>query len=417
MLVRLATVRRKLGATTPGKILGQMIVVSALAGLLAVGSVLVGLAAASSANSIQNNHAALIVSARTVQTELARANAAAAATLLDGSDDWDVQRNDYDEALRAGAQALESAIAAAPDDDEALHEQLAVLTAAVPRYTGLIEAARANNRQGFPAGAAYLDEATALLETEIFPLTDSLANQAATSYRSEYDRHQGPISVAVGLLIMATLMLLWYLLRTQIWMARWFRRTVNPAVLATTVVVAGALLVNILLFVSSWAGLKEAREEGYDVLRQYLDIRTNSLAARADESRFLIARGAGESFEITFRQRADLVESALASEGPEAATSVSQWNEYRTHHERVVALARQGEHSTAVDEASDAGRRFVAFDEQIQELAANRRLHLEDQTASVANNWRLLSLIGPILAVIAAALALWGLQQRRAEYR
>ena len=36
-------------------------------------------------------------------------------------------------------------------------------------YTGLVEAARANNRQGFPIGSAYLREASSLMQTSLLP--------------------------------------------------------------------------------------------------------------------------------------------------------------------------------------------------------------------------------------------------------
>ena len=36
-------------------------------------------------------------------------------------------------------------------------------------YTGLVEAARANNVQGFPIGSAYLREASSLMQTKLLP--------------------------------------------------------------------------------------------------------------------------------------------------------------------------------------------------------------------------------------------------------
>ena len=41
---------------------------------------------------------------------------------------------------------------------------LAAVADSVQRYAGLVESARANNRQGFPVGAAYLDQASAALQ-------------------------------------------------------------------------------------------------------------------------------------------------------------------------------------------------------------------------------------------------------------
>jgi hypothetical protein len=44
----------------------------------------------------------------------------------------------------------------------------------LPVYSGLVESARANNRQGFPIGAAYLRQAATLSTTTILPAADRL---------------------------------------------------------------------------------------------------------------------------------------------------------------------------------------------------------------------------------------------------
>ena len=230
-----------------------------VAGLLA--SFVVGYRVADT-RQIRNESAPAIVNARQAQASLAEANAAAAVAFLAGGVENPAQRQIYEDSLAAAAAELESAARLVGDDDEA-HEALASMTAALPRYAGLIEAARANNRQGFPVGAAYLTSATALLQDEIYPDTDLVANRAAARYRDAYDSQRG-LGLALGVVATATAVVLGVVLvAAQAQLRRRFNRVVNgPMILATllTVILAGWLGIG---FANHSSHLAVARTDGY----------------------------------------------------------------------------------------------------------------------------------------------------------
>ena len=114
-----------------------------------------------------------------------------------------------------------------PADEQALSRLNEELVA----YVALIEDARANNRQGFPVGAQYQRTASATLRADALPLLDNLVT--ANAQRAESQMGVWPIAIlaVAGSVALAALVL------AQVWLARRFRRRVNPGVVAATVVV------------------------------------------------------------------------------------------------------------------------------------------------------------------------------------
>ena len=76
-------------------------------------------------------------------------------------------------------------------------------------YTGDMELARANNRQGLPVGGAYLRKASGELRLTTLPIVDELVSANSTRARDAMDAHHPwlvllPTLVAVALLFAAT---------------------------------------------------------------------------------------------------------------------------------------------------------------------------------------------------------------------
>ena len=240
--------RRRFLATTPGQLRAESIavVVSALlAGLL---TSLVVADQAASTRRIADEAQPAILSARQIQTSLAEANAAAAAGLLVGGVDDPALRTTYDESLRTATEALEAStrLAAGPtatgstDSDPGTEERVQTpLSANIVDYGGLIETARANNRQGFPVGAAYLTAASELLENDVYPQTDRIANDAAGRYVDAYNRQRG-LALGLGIIAIALIaVVVLMLVYVQFQLRRRFNRVLNLPLLAATIVAAG----------------------------------------------------------------------------------------------------------------------------------------------------------------------------------
>jgi hypothetical protein len=85
--------------------------------------------------------------AQEVYRALQDADATAASAFLSGGLEPSQLRERYEKDIAQAQAALSVATASSPD-------LTATLAAQLPVYTGLIETARSNNRQGFPVGAA-----------------------------------------------------------------------------------------------------------------------------------------------------------------------------------------------------------------------------------------------------------------------
>lgn len=426
------TLRQRLAeltTTTPGRLRVESVLLVALALITGLFTAWVVNGRLGATNRIAEENVPVIVSARQVQTGLAEANAAAATAFLAGGVENADQRQLYEDSIAAVGRELENAARLTGDDAEA-HEALQTLTSGLPVYSGLIEQARANNRQGFPVSAAYLNAASRLLDEQLFPATDVVANRAAERYRSAYDDQRGVSLVlalaAVGLNLLVVLFLARLLLQLQ----RRFRRTLNLPLLA-------ALAVAVAL--TGWLGsglarqsshLAAARTDGYQGTRLYLDTRGAAFGAKADEARYLLARGAGQAFEDDFLARAgqfdDLatrIDDHVAATGGATARSdadatTSAWERYTQAHAALIEQDAKGERAAAVTAAlEEATPAFAAFDDASATALDHQQGEFAfemDQAAGALGGLRVGVLLGVVLLAAAGA---YGLQQRINEYR
>jgi hypothetical protein len=327
---------------------------------------------------------------------------------------------------------LEGATRLVGDDAEA-HEALQTLNVALPRYAGLIETARANNRQGFPVGAAYLNSAARLLEDEVYPATDIVANRAAAGYRSTYDHQRnlgliyGAVAVALNLVLMAYLAWLLSHLRRR------FRRTLNLPLALALVVATGLCGWLAYGLANQTSHLEAARTDGYEGTRLYLDARGVGFGAKADEARFLIARGAGQGFEDSFQGRAALIDGTWAnieaharSSAPADATrnyttGFDAWAQYLTLHGEVVTADTSGDRAIAVSLALEDGdtafSAFAAFDEATGAALDTNQTQFRAEMDRAEGALGGLRYGVPLAMLLVAAAAAYGLQLRINEYR
>src|SRR6185312_15363134 len=107
----------------------------------------------------------------------------------------------------------------------------------LPVYTADVEAARANSRQGFPIGAAYLRQAAALMTTTMLPAAEHL--YAAEAFRLGDNYRTGTSSASLVALGVAIAVALVPLLLAQRYLTRISRRVFNLPMLIATVALAG----------------------------------------------------------------------------------------------------------------------------------------------------------------------------------
>ena len=179
-----AWVRDRL-ATTPGR----LVLVSIL---VVVGAVLFGAIATGAeqsreraAQAARSQTEPLLVHAKNLYTSLSDANATVATGLLSGGVETDANRSRYLADLRIATNAL-SGSPANRGRRQPRRSRLNTIADQLPLYSGLVETARANNRQGFPIGAAYLRQAVPLSTASMLPAADRIYRTEAQRLNDDY---------------------------------------------------------------------------------------------------------------------------------------------------------------------------------------------------------------------------------------
>ena len=405
-------------STTP-RALRLMLVLTALAAVLF--GVFAQQAASLQARAAQEarEQAAQLIGVQDVRNLLVDANAIAANTFLVGGLEPAEQRTTYVDNLAEASSRLTELASTQPEDAETL----ATIATKLTTYSGLIEQARANNRQGFPVGSAYLDQASAqLTDPDEGILTDlnGLVTRGADRVAASYDTVRFSVLLLIGSLAMLVL-----LIGAQIWLARRTHRYLNRPLATATALL---LLVGIggAVVLGSIGGRAAAvRADPYQATLVVSQALTAASDAKSLESFTLIKRGSGAALEAMFQAAATDARDRLQG-GVEAGvvdgalvTELNAWLDLHAairaeddggNWDRAVLLATSTEPDSAnvaFDAFADDARAAILAD------ATTTRTELDDGSAiSSIASWILLA------AGLAGALLAWrGVAQRLEEYR
>lgn len=417
-----------LARTTPG-------VLTALALVLVVAALLAGLFTALSVqrrgqaiDDLAIRSGPLTAAAQEIYRSLSDADATATGAFLAGGLEPTETRQRYEADIAQASNALAIAVAARePADVTATDSPLARLAGQLPVYTGLVETARADNRQGLPLGAAYQREASNLMRTQLLPAAQELYQSEADELAADQDRAS---SVPWAEILLA-LLVIGLLIVAQGFLRRRTNRVFNAGLLVATAAAVVSLVWVLIATVSAMNDVDDSRTEGsaqVDVLAQ---ARIATLNARTDETLTLVARGAGSAYQDDYvkvtQQLTGLLERAgSVATDPEvdrridaASTDAEAWT---VAHTGIRAADDSGDYVTAVQRATDAGATGAAgiFDRLDSDLrgAIDRTrdafgAEVNDASRSLAGAMAAVT----VLAVLAAAGAAAGIWRRLKDYR
>ena len=359
---------------------------------------------------------AQLVRVQTIQTSLVQADAEATNAFLVGGLAPPTQRAIYDEAISSVGRLISEAAGAQPADAETLGEVNAALT----DYSDRISLARANNRQGFPVGSAYLRQASVVLRQQILPDLQDLteANRVRTSQAFAAAGSAGTrmaVAIIVGLVV---------LLGGSLWLALRTHRAINVPLAVAVVSVLVVLVFGGLLMSIAQAKARDVRATSYTAT--YALARASVLAydAKSQESLGLIARGnaaAAEAIRMTDTEQAQMWYEVGRDAGADtdAAAQLSAWADV---HGQVRDLDDAGDWDAAVALATtvDSDGSNAAFDRFTQSSAQA----LDGQATAAADGlafahtalvWA--GWVTLLLGIVAAVASWLGISQRLAEYR
>ena len=160
----------------------------------------------------------------------------------------------------------------------------------LPIYSGLVETARANNRQGFPIGAAYLRQAVALSTGSMLPAADLVYRAEAKRLAQDYST--GTSTATLVTFIAASAVALLLLLLAQRYVARVSRRILNIGMLVATVAVAAVSVWGVVGLLNEQNSLATARQNGSDSVEVLSAATVMQSRAQSDLSLSVVNRGA-----------------------------------------------------------------------------------------------------------------------------
>ena len=401
---------------TPGRMRAFLILAAAM-------SVVFGLAAAQgfsqSDGSLERAQAntAQLVRIQAIHTNLVSANADATNAFLVGGLEPPEQRAHFVNSMAAAAGLIADAASAQPAD----REVLGALNKTLITYEGLIEQARANNRQGLPIGSQYLKDANSVLQDDSLPLVKALVEANEKRVDAEFDGiSKGTIWILVGGLLSLVVFVI-----TLRWLARRTHRYLNLPIAAGAALVLLTTVIGGVSLASASGAAKDTRNSEYERTLALSRARIAAYDARSNESLTLIARGSGDAFDKAYNTAAAEVDNQLGKSSGTTDGLQQAWAEYKQVHSKVREADSSGNWDGAVVMAvggekagtNDSAQTFAAFDaSSSQQLTASSDAVAGDLT-DARDGLPPIGWLGVPIGIVAALLVAWGMSQRLEEYR
>jgi len=374
----------------------------------------------SSENRAVNSAEHLVVNVDELYHSLADADATAATALLVGPVAPARLTDQYDTDVTQAENALAEASRDLAGDDRA-SAQLEKVAAQLPTYTALIATARADNRLGYPVGAAYLREASGFLRGTVLPEVKAVADEETAAQDSAQNAVSGtPVwLLVVALLAVLALVRVWYVLSGIT------RRRLNVG-LAAGALLAAATVAWALVATSSAAGSAHSAESDFGKVTALLQDRDNLALAQSFQSLTLIDRGEDNGADAKGQAAAlDSIDSdaalgalgesssaqlgALKAQMTDVATAVSNGDFYHAVDLTVGHGSQQSANTVLVKAAALDTALVGQYDAAQKSYAADA-----GSAGSALSGGLWIGLVGGLAAAAAAA---YGINRRLAEYR
>jgi hypothetical protein len=373
--------------------------------------------------------AAQLLALQDIRVRVVHADAIASSSYLVGGQEDPAQRTAYlEEIARAGDGLVAVSGAAADADVAALSDASRLLGS----YVGLVEQARANNRQGFPVGAAYQRQANGIVTNTSADVADVVSSLRAVeaSQRSQINAGLAVAHRAGAWLHVLGWLLLAGLVVASVWLSRTFRRVVNVPIALAAIALLLLLVIGGSLQGGAVSDADDAVAHELTGADRAAQARGAAFEARSQEALTLINRGNGAGYEANWKAAdatvADALDRGVAPDGAQTESAKTVYAAYEAGHRDIRDLddAGQWEHAVAVSlgrEATASGTNvastFDDFDRAVGQIAADEgataSARLSDAVDPLATLRNVVFLVGLAVAVLAAL----GFGQRLREYR
>lgn len=380
---------------------------------------------------LANSSGPLSAAAQDLFRSLSDADATATNAFLAGGLEPSATRQRYELDIAQASRALATAVAARdPSDLASPGHPLVILSTQLPVYTGLVETARADNRQGLPLGAAYQREASNLMRSQLLPAAQALYQSEAARLAADQDQ-AGSWPILEILLGIALIVVLFV---GQRYLVRRTNRVFNVGLLLATVAAAISLLWVLISGVVAISAVSASQNDGSAQVDALSQARVVVLKARADETLTLVARGAGGTYETDFKgltktltdDRGLLGAASSAATDPQVKhdlrVAISSATAWLGAHKQIRAADDAGNYGLAVQVAigsgpGSAGNYFDHLDSALQDAITRTRGSFRADIANAQGGMGGAAAGVAVLALVAAAGSAYGSWQRLKEYR
>lgn len=390
---------------------------------------------ATAADNVLHHSHPLSAAAADIYDALADANTAASSAFLTSGQEQEAADERYEKDIRKAAQGLVKAAAGSEPGSPAA-KTVARLNELLPRYKGLVERARANNRLGYPLGGAYLRYANSVMQ-EMLPAAEDLNLSESERLRADYADATPYPWAAIGLGALTLAALGWAQMRNY----RRTNRVLNRGLVTSTTAACVVLVWLVIGQSVARAGLQDSYDHGIRSLEVLTDARIASLKARSNENLTLVNRGAEttkvkdafqDKFDVDFQNSMKVLDKELSRAGELAddnagrrpVTSASgSMKEWRARHADAREADDKGDYGTAlkrvVGSTKDKPTRecFDAIDLQLRTALDHEETQFRQAAAGGLGALTGLAVGAGVLAALATAAALLGVGRRLSEYR
>jgi hypothetical protein len=401
---------RRSFAGSPGRlrVIGAAGILATLL-LAAVGTL--AMQARSSALTVARQDAEQLVRVQTLQTALVQADADATNAYLNDGLEPPVLRADYEASLTKAATLLAEAARANPADAATLGQ----VNDALVRYAGLIESARANNRQNLQVGTAYLRQGSDQLSSAgldaLKRVADANSKRVAAAYTAS--SHADYQLWAVALIALAAL--IW----AQYSIARRSHRYLNLPLAGATLALVVVLAVAVVGMIQSQSRADKVRTGTLANASALAQARVSAFEAKAQESRTLILRASGGTADQGAKSAYQAATASLKRTSDGQTFGLPAW--YGVHS-RIRQLDDGGDWVSAKKLAIEAGAQksnstFAVFDNGSEQALTSAASSTSSELRSAASTVGLLSWLVLVVSLLAVAGVWWGVSERLGEYR
>ncbi|QFG27143.1 hypothetical protein F7P10_18580 [Actinomadura sp. WMMB 499] len=461
----------------PGRLRAQLaLVLLAQAGLLAV----LALAfddARDAVRMIGHEEGPQVVATGTLYFALSDMDAQVSNVLLIGAEhDLGVGRAEslrIYERRRAEADAAAVQAAQLAGGDPALRRTVQDVLDGLGRYERLVgRALQLSEQAGHPPGELPPDvidayrQATDLMKLEILPKAYNITLDSGERVRHSYETERSAVLSGRAWLLLLGAVSLALLLVLQVYLARTFRRLLNPALVLATLGTVALTAVGAALLTANAGHIERAKEDGFDSILALSRARAVSHNAFADESRYLLDPGRADTYDQVYLDKSLSVvypdmggrplnlenyhaalEDALASYEPGAGRDVpflgflgdeartdgrgredaalrralAAYLEVQRADAEIRRRAADDDRAAAIDLRMDrsagALHDFAAYDAALNELAGVHQDAFDGAIEAADGGLRGWTAVPAVAVAAVALLAVAGVRPRLAEFR